>query len=95
MSVLAGLLINGSYAVAQEGPPGITEPTVFPAFHPDAPQCSPPPGLTPVLAYVQENDREFLEGVNHGLSLAAADRGLEYRRVLASSDRKVASGSTV
>jgi ribose transport system substrate-binding protein len=86
MSVLVGLLISGSCAVAQEGPPGITDPTVFPAFSRSAPDCSPPPGLSPVLAYVQENDREFLEGVDHGLSLAAADRGLEYRRVLANND---------
>jgi len=43
------------------------------------------------LAYVQENDREFLEGVNHGLSLAAADRGLEYRRLLANSDAAIAA----
>ena len=35
---------------------------------------------------MQENDREFLEGVNHGLALAAKDRGLAYRRVLADSD---------
>jgi ribose transport system substrate-binding protein len=86
LSVLVGLLISGSCAVAQEGPPGITDPTVFPAFSRSAPDCSPPQGLSPVLAYVQENDREFLEGVSQGLSRAAADRGLEYRRVLANSD---------
>ena len=86
MSVLAGLLISVSGALAQDGPPGITDPKVFPPFDRNAPGCSPPPGLSPVLAYVQENDREFLEGVNHGLSRAAADRGLEYRRVLANSD---------
>jgi ribose transport system substrate-binding protein len=86
LPVLVGLLISGSFAAAQEGPAGITDPTVFPAFRRDAPDCNPPPGLRPVLAYVQENDREFLEGVNHGLSLAAVDRGLEYRRVLANSD---------
>jgi len=85
-SLLLSLLISGSRAAAQEGPPGITDPTVFPAFNPSAPECSRPTGLTPVLAYVQENDREFLEGVNHGLSLAAAARGLEYRRVLADND---------
>ncbi len=84
--VLVGLFMSGFGAAAQEGPPGITDPRVFPAFVSNAPQCSPPPGLNPVLAYVQENDREFLEGVNHGLSRAAADRGLEYRRVLANSD---------
>lgn len=73
-------------AMAQDGPPGITTPVVFAPFNPDAPACSVPVGLSPTLAYVQENDRDFLEGVNHGLSLAATDRGLEYRRVLADSD---------
>ena len=34
-----------------------------------------PPGLERVLGYVQENDREFLEGVNHGLGKAAKDAG--------------------
>jgi ribose transport system substrate-binding protein len=35
---------------------------------------------------VQENDREFLEGVSHGLSLAAKNRGLDYRRVIVKND---------
>ncbi|MER8808169.1 sugar ABC transporter substrate-binding protein [Mesorhizobium australicum] len=39
-----------------------------------------------MLAYVQENDRDFLQGVDHGLSLAAQNRGLEYRRVLVEND---------
>ena len=43
-------------------------------------------GLAKVLAFVQENDREFLQGVDHGLAMAAKDRGLDYRRVLADND---------
>ena len=82
----AGLLLSSSSAVAQDGPPGLTTPVVFAPFNSDAPACSVPVGLSRTLAYVQENDRAFLEGVNHGLSQAAADRGLEYRRVLADSD---------
>ncbi|MEO7221007.1 MAG: hypothetical protein ABIY37_00895, partial [Devosia sp.] len=81
-----GPRLGSSAAVAQDGPPGLTTPVVFAPFNPNAPACSVPVGLSPTLAYVQENDRAFLEGVNHGLSLAAADRGLEYRRVLADSD---------
>lgn len=73
-------------ASAQDGPPGITQRTVFPAFKPDAPACTPPPGLNKVLAYVQENDRDFLQGVDHGLAMAARDRGLEYRRLLIQND---------
>ena len=80
----AGIVSSG--VLAADGPPGITSPVVFASFNPDAPACNVPPGLTPTLAFVQENDRAFLEGVNHGLSLAALDRGLDYRRVLADSD---------
>ena len=73
-------------ASAQDGPPGITQHTVFPSFDPDAPACTPPPGLNKVLGYVQENDRDFLQGVDHGLAMAARDRGLEYRRLLIQND---------
>jgi ribose transport system substrate-binding protein len=73
-------------ANAQEGPPGITLRTVFPPFDPNAPACSSPPGLNKVLGYIQENDRDFLQGVNQGLAMAARDRRLEYRRVLIQND---------
>ena len=71
-----------SLASAQEGGTGITQRTIFPAFDPKAPSCGAPPDLTKTLAYVQENDRDFLEGVDHGLAMAARNRGLAYRRVL-------------
>ena len=70
----------------QAGSPGITQPVVFPAFNPDAPSCSPPSGFTKTLGYVQENEREFLEGVNLGLAMAARDRDLDYRRVVVEND---------
>ncbi|MEP7239408.1 MAG: sugar ABC transporter substrate-binding protein [Devosia sp.] len=73
-------------AVAQAGPPGVTAPTVFGPFDAAAPRCSAPSDLAPVIAYVQQNDREFLQGVDHGLALAAKDRGLAYRRVLVGDD---------
>ena len=66
----------------QDGPPGITQPTVFPAFTPDAPSCSPPSDLKRTLVYVQENEREFLQGVNAGLAMAANDRHMGYRSVV-------------
>jgi ribose transport system substrate-binding protein len=85
--LLTALLIGGPVlAIAQEGPPGITHRTIFPAFDDKAPACSAPAGLTKVLAYVQENKREFLEGVGNGLSLAAKNRGLEYRNVVVEND---------
>src|ERR1700759_1700457 len=71
-----------SVAQAQDGAPGITKRTIFPAFNANAPACSPPSNLRRALAYVQENSREFLQGVDHGLSLAAKERGLEYFNVV-------------
>lgn len=85
IALLASALAS-QLAAAADGPPGITSPQVFAPFNPDAPVCSAPVGLIKTLAYVQENDREFLEGVNRGLSMAAKDRGLDYRRALADSD---------
>ena len=71
---------------AQDGPRGITTPTVFPPFDPSAPACSAPPGLTRLLAFAQDNEREFMNGVSRGLAAAAKDRGLEYRVALARND---------
>ncbi len=84
--VVAAMMMGLSPTNAEEGPAGLTQRTVFPAFDPNAPACNPPPGLAKVLAFVQENEREFLQGVDHGLAAAAKDRGLEYRRALADND---------
>jgi ribose transport system substrate-binding protein len=80
------LVAIGSRPMAQEGPQGITVPTVFPPFNPAAPACSVPPGLQKVLGFAQENERQFMQGVDRGLALAARDRGLEYRVALARDD---------
>ncbi|ESZ35960.1 ribose ABC transporter [Mesorhizobium sp. L2C067A000] len=82
-AVLAGGTILAS---AQDGPAGLTKPAVFAPFDPKAPACSPPPGLSKVLAFAQDNEREFMQGVDRGLAAAAKDRGLEYRRALANND---------
>lgn len=73
-------------SIAQDGPPGITVPTAFAPFNPDAAPCTPPPGLEKVLGFAQDNERQFMQGVSRGLSLAAASRGLEYRVLLANND---------
>ena len=86
IAFLGSTLISFSSARAEDGAAGITQRTAFPAFNPNAVACSAPPGLTKVLAFVQENEREFLQGVDHGLAMAARDRGLEYRRTLADND---------
>ncbi|TPN86552.1 sugar ABC transporter substrate-binding protein [Mesorhizobium sp. CU2] len=80
------LLMTASSAVAQEGSPGITSPTVFKAFDPNAPACSKPAGLRPELAFAKDNEREFIQGIDHGLAQAAKDRGLEYQVALAAND---------
>lgn len=82
----AAAIVPLSLSCAQQGPPGVTQRVVLPAFDPKAPHCGKPPGLARVLGYVQENEREFLQGVNHGLEMAATDRGLQYRRSLADND---------
>ena len=86
--VLAISLLAGSAAVsiAEDGPPGITEPTVFAPFDPNAPSCTAPPGLDKVLAFAQDNEREFMQGVGRGLAMAAKNRRLEYRVALANND---------
>ncbi len=85
---LAACLLAGGITSpnAADGPQGITTPRVFPAFNPAAPACGKPPGLTKVLAFAQDNQREFMQGVDRGLGLAARDRGLEYQLATANSD---------
>lgn len=73
-------------ASAQEGPPGLTTPVVLPPFDAAAPDCKPPVGLTNVLAFAQDNEREFMRGVGRGLEAAAKDRGLGFRVEMAAND---------
>jgi ribose transport system substrate-binding protein len=76
--------LNSAHAF--NGPEGLTVRTQFPVFDAYAKPCDPPPGLKRELAYVQENDRDFLQGVSYGLSLAAKSRGLDYRRDIIEND---------
>lgn len=86
-SLALGLIAAGMAASgAQDGPPGITVPRVFPLFDPGAPACGKPPGLAKVLAFAQDNQREFMQGVDRGLGLAARDRAMEYRLASANND---------
>ena len=91
LAVAGALMLWAPVAMAADGSPGITKPFVLPAYNQDAPACTVPTGLTRALGYVQENDRDFLEGANQGLAAAAKDRGLPYQRVLADSDAQKAS----
>src|SRR6195952_128231 len=73
-------------SLAREGAPGLTKRTIFPTFNTYAPACRAPSDLRRVLTFIQENEREFLQGLDHGLLLAAKDRGLEYNRVVVEND---------
>jgi ribose transport system substrate-binding protein len=84
-ALLAGLALRPALS-AQEGPAGITEPVILAPFTPDAPPCRAPTGLTNVLAFAQDNEREFMRGVARGLAAAAKDRGLGYRVEMAAND---------
>ena len=71
---------------AQDGPAGITKPTVLAPFDPHRPACARPVGLERVLAFAQDNERKFMQGVAQGLALAAKDRGLDYRVAQANNE---------
>lgn len=84
--LVALLLATGTMAGAQEQPPGITVPRVFPPFDETAARCAAPPGLNRVLAFAQDNEREFMQGVERGLAGAAKDRDLDFQVSLAKND---------
>lgn len=81
--LLAGMC---SASAQDDKPQGITSPTVLPVFNADLPACSKPSHLKPTLAFAKDNQREFVLGIDYGLSLAAKDRGLDYQTALADND---------
>ncbi len=84
-AVLAGALVLASSATAQTMG-GLTEPVVLPPFQPTTDLCAGPGDRTRELVFVRDNDRDFMSGVAYGLSLAARDRGLDFREVDAAND---------
>jgi ribose transport system substrate-binding protein len=86
------LAVAAMRALSQEGPHGLTVPILLPAFNPFVAACRPPPDRKRVLAFAQDNEREFMQGVKRGLANAAADRGLEFRVALAANDAKRMDG---
>ncbi|WEZ85548.1 substrate-binding domain-containing protein (plasmid) [Rhizobium sp. 32-5/1] len=72
--------VFGSYPVKAEG---ITTPLKLPAFDSKAATCKPPVGLDRSLVFLQDNDRQFMEGVKFGLAQAAERRGLKFTDELA------------
>lgn len=62
---------------------GITKPFVLPEFSASAPACEGPEGLQKKLVFFQDNDRQFMQGVRHGLEQATKSRGLAFEVNLA------------
>jgi ribose transport system substrate-binding protein len=85
IGIAALFVARGWQAIAQEGLSGITVPRVFPPFDRNVSACSAP-SLSKTLAFAQDNEREFIEGVGRGLSMAARERGLTYSRAIAQND---------
>jgi ribose transport system substrate-binding protein len=65
---------------------GLTDPIVLPAFDRSASACSPPTGLQRELVFLQDNDRQFMQGVRSGLEAAAKKRDLALAVKLADND---------
>jgi ribose transport system substrate-binding protein len=86
MAVAALALFSCPPSHAQNGPQGLTTPVVLPAYDAAAPACGAPPGLEPTLVFLQDNERQFMQGVSAGLAAAARDRGLDYRDAVANND---------
>lgn len=87
--LLAGVpsaFLTASAARSQDVARGLTEPVVFGPFDPMAAPCAPPDGLARVLVFARDNDRDFISGIDFGLSRAAADRSLTYEVVNAMND---------
>lgn len=76
---LAALLAMAPPPAATAQGAGLTRPVTLPAFDTARQGCAKPRGLRRELVFVQDNDREFVQGIGRGLAAAAADRGLPYR----------------
>ncbi|MGD9914922.1 MAG: sugar ABC transporter substrate-binding protein [Rhizobiaceae bacterium] len=85
-SAVAVAVASAAATHAGEAGPGITTPVVLPRYDAAAPACTPPAGLQRTLVFLQDNEREFIEGVASGLAAAARDRGLEFKVALADND---------
>lgn len=81
---LLPILDGGTRAGAE----GMTEFVRLPAFNPSEAACKPPAGLQRSLIFIQDNDRQFMQGVRFGLSEAAQQRGLEFSVALAGNDAR-------
>ncbi len=68
------------------GGTGLIKPVKLPAFDPARTTCSVPVRFNKKLVFVQDNRREFMQGVGRGLEAAARARGLGYSVAFANND---------
>lgn len=83
--LVASLTCLGGASLAAGGG-GLSKPVKLPPYDPTRPLCSTPTGLQRTLVFVQDNNREFMQGAGRGLEAAARARGLAYRVALANND---------
>lgn len=83
--VVASLTCLGGASLAAGGG-GLSKPVKLPPYDPTRPLCSTPTGLQRTLVFVQDNNREFMQGAGRGLEAGARARGLAYRVALANND---------
>ncbi|MFD1254620.1 D-ribose transporter subunit RbsB [Devosia equisanguinis] len=86
VAVACCLFVSATAQDQTDVPPGLTDPVVLKPFVPHKDLCAVPSGLNPSLVFVQDNRREFMEGVGTGLARAALDRGLSYDNLVADDD---------
>lgn len=67
-----------SPSLANDKSDGLTKPIILAPFDPTKAACARPRNLQRKLVFVQDNEREFMNGVGRGLALAARQRGLGY-----------------
>lgn len=80
---LIACLSSASFAA---GGDGLTTPVKLPAYDPARAPCKVPSGLHKKLVFVQDNRRDFMQGVGRGLEAAAQARGLGYGVAFANND---------
>jgi ribose transport system substrate-binding protein len=83
-AILVAVLVSPSFA--GEKSEGLTQPVKLAPFDPKRASCARPGSLQRKLVFVQDNAREFMNGVGRGLASAAHQRGLDYSVSFAAND---------
>lgn len=82
----AAVLVCLSGASFATGGNGLTAPVKLPPYDATRAACKAPTGLQKKLVFVQDNRREFMQGVGRGLEAAARARGIGYDVAFANND---------